>query len=181
MNIKKDAEIDLNTLHEFFKTLNLDGFDENENSSEPLNSDISDDEELLNLSITEGEILACIKTLKNNKSSANDRIINEYIKSTADILLPTYVSLFNIILDTGKLPDSWLEGIICPIYKNKGDPLDPGNYRLITILSCFGKLFTSVLNKRLHNFLKSYDILKKIKQALGKDTLRMTTSLLFTL
>ena len=39
-----------------------------------------------------------------------------------------------------------------PIYKNKGDINDPDNYRRITILSCFGKLFTAVLNKRLNNY-----------------------------
>ena len=71
------------------------------------------------------------------------------------------MSFFNIVLDTGLLPDSWLEGIIRPIYKNKGDQLDPSNYRPITILSCFGKLFTSVLNIRLNNYLKSYDLLKE--------------------
>ena len=43
--------------------------------------------------------------------------------------------------------------IIVPIYKNKGDPANAANYRPITILSCLGKLFTSVLNYRLTNYL----------------------------
>ena len=53
-----------------------------------INMDITDDDELLNSYITEGEILKCIKSLKNNKSSANDKIINEYINSTTDMMLP---------------------------------------------------------------------------------------------
>ena len=84
-----------------------------------------------------GEILTCIKSFRNNKSSSNDNIINEHLKSAADILLPTYVSfstMFNLVFDTGLIPDSWLEGMIRPIYKNKGDPLNLGNYRPITIL-----------------------------------------------
>ena len=43
------------------------------------------------------------------------------------------------------LPQSWLNGIIKPIYKNKGDVKDPMNYRPITIVSCLGKLFTAIL------------------------------------
>ena len=39
--------------------------------------------------------------------------------------------------------------MIKPIYKQKGSCDDPNNYRGITILSCFGKLFTSVINNRL--------------------------------
>ena len=36
---------------------------------------------------------------------------------------------------------------------------DPDNYRGITGLSCFGKLFTSVTNDRIHSFLETNDIL----------------------
>ena len=115
--------------------------------------DITDDDKFLNSSITEGEILKCIKALKNNKCSANDRILNEYIKNSADVMLPVYVSLFNLILDTGYIPDSWLERIIRPIYKRSGNPNEPENDRPIMILSCFGNLFTAVLNQRLNEHL----------------------------
>lgn len=51
-----------------------------------------------------------------------------------------------MILNSGKRPSKWCEGIILPIYKNKGDVKNPENYRPITLLSCVSKLFTSVLN-----------------------------------
>jgi hypothetical protein len=47
-----------------------------------------------------------------------------------------YEQLFNIIFETGIVPDNWLIGNIKPIYKNKGDQMDPKNYKPITILSC---------------------------------------------
>ena len=93
-----------------------------------------------------------LKTL-NSKAAANDHIINEYLKSTRMTMVPLYCSLFNHVIDTGILPDAWLEGIFCPIFKNKGSPLDPSNYRPITILSCLGKLFTAVLNERATRFV----------------------------
>ncbi|MCG8032694.1 MAG: hypothetical protein JAZ03_11025, partial [Candidatus Thiodiazotropha taylori] len=69
------------------------------------------------------------------------------------------VQLFKSILDTGIVPSAWVEGIIIPLYKNKGDSLDANNYRPITLLSCLGKLFTAVLNDRLNTYLESNDIL----------------------
>jgi hypothetical protein len=39
--------------------------------------------------------------------------------------------------------------IIIPVYKNKGCPTDPDNFRAITLISCLGKLFTFIVNTRL--------------------------------
>ena len=62
-------------------------------------------------------------------------------------------------MDSGKIPNEWTIGLIKPLYKNKGDINDINNYRGITLLSCIGKLFTSVLNTRLYSYLTSEDIL----------------------
>ena len=160
-NKPENADIKLEDLYSFFKDLNYDPNNGTENTEDIqlLFNEVGDD--CLNSSITESEILKCIKSLKNNKACSNDNILNEYIKSSAEIMMPVYVSFFNLVFNTGILPDSWLEGIIKPIYKRKGDPLQPENYRPITILSCFGKLFTSVLNIRLQTFLEEYNILEE--------------------
>jgi hypothetical protein len=113
----------------------------------------------LNAVITEKDVLEAIKCLKNNKACSTDMIINEFLKHSRNKLLPVFVKLFNIIFDSGIIPDCWSEGIIVPIYKNKGDPCSPDNYRGITILSCFGKLFTTVLNNRLNCYLENYNAL----------------------
>ena len=62
-------------------------------------------------------IYEAIKTLKLNKSSRIDEIVNEYIITTKHIIVPFYVKLFNAILETGNIPTDWLTGIIIPIYK----------------------------------------------------------------
>ena len=49
--------------------------------------------------------------------------------------------------------------IILPIYKNKGPVNDPDNYRGITLLNCFCKLFTSVLNNRLTEYIDELGIM----------------------
>lgn len=63
-----------------------------------------------------------------------------------------YTCLFNVILDTGRIPKVWTERFIVPIYKNKGDTGNPDNSRGITLLSYTGKLFTSCLTNVLMIF-----------------------------
>lgn len=98
-------------------------------------------DDFLNYEIDDGEILAAVKNLKNNKAAGFDRVLNEHICSTINVFLPVFKKLFNVIFDSGIVPDEWLIGIVKPIYKNKGDPTKPENYRPITLLSCLGKLF----------------------------------------
>ena len=64
-----------------------------------------------------------------------------------------------MILDHGVIPVAWTVGVINPIYKNKGDPTRPENYRPITLLSCMGKLFTCVINNRLKSYIESNNII----------------------
>ena len=97
--------------------------------------------------------------LKNNKACGDDRVINEYIRSTIGLLLPVFKCIFNYVLETGNIPQDWTLGNIIPIYKKKGDTNDPGNYRGISLLSCFGKFFTTIINLRLDNFLHLNNIL----------------------
>lgn len=156
---KSNENITLDSLYQYFKNLNSTG--DTEGPDNDIHFDINDDYEILNGSITTDEIRKSALNLRNNKSPSNDHIVNEYIKNTLDIFLPIYESLFNLIFDTGILPDSWLEGIILPIYKNKGEQSNPQNYRPITLLSCFGKLFTSVLNARLNKFIEQEHILEE--------------------
>ena len=62
-----------------------------------------------------------------NKAPGVDNIINEFLIISKDILIPILVKLFNVILESGKVPESWIRGIIIPIFKYKGETKDPGN------------------------------------------------------
>ena len=72
------------------------------------------DNNIINDKFSEDEIMKAISQLKLHKAAGVDRIINEYIKVTATLLLPVYVKLFNTIFENGVLPDEWHTGIIIP-------------------------------------------------------------------
>ena len=56
--------------------------------------------------------------------------------------------LFNYILELGEFPDSWCEGLRNPIFKS-GSRCSTKNYRGITVLPIFEKLFEILIQKRL--------------------------------
>ena len=97
--------------------------------------------------------------LKENKSPGFDHILNEVIKIGTDVIKGHLVNLFKRILDTGKYPALWSFGLIVPIQK-KDDRSKVENYRGITLLSALGKLFTSILNNRLYDYMVQTGILK---------------------
>ena len=95
----------------------------------------------------------------NDKACAVDDIRNEFIKAFEPVFMHIYVRLLNIVLNTGHVPEVWTKGFIVPIFKKKGSRENPDNYRRITILSCMGKLFATILDTCINDFLESYSIL----------------------
>ena len=108
--------------------------------------------------ITESEVRKAVKLLKLKKAAGLDRVRNEMLKCGINQLASSLVKLFNFIVTKGSLPDIWSTGIISPILKS-GNKSDPSNYRGIFVTSCLSKLFSSVLNLRLSNFLQDQKIL----------------------
>jgi hypothetical protein len=127
---KKECNVPVSDMYNYFKgqsDVNVDPSDMMD-----LFSDVHGDE-LLNSDITEAEVLKAAKKLKSNKAPGCDLILNEHITCTMPLMLTIYTKLFNAVFSSGIVPEQWLIGVINPIYKNKGDPLLPENYRPITI------------------------------------------------
>ena len=162
---RKENKINIESLFDFFKNLNS-----NPNSNEMDDFVIPEslDTNELDKSITKDEIIKAINKLKRRKAVGVDKIENEYLIETRDLLLNFHFELFNLILETGILPENWLIGIIKPIFKNQGEDTNPENYRPLTLLSCFGKLFTSIINVRLTKYIEDNDILNKVQAGFRK-------------
>ena len=151
------GNIELSEFYEHFKTLASDvnetthgevddflqGFDENPRDTPTFPE--------LDIPITQTEIKNSIKKLKHNKAHGPDTLLNEYFIVSAELLCGQLQILFNKILDSGDFPTMWTKGIIIPLHK-KGSLSDTNNYRGITLVSCFGKIFSSILNERLQNW-----------------------------
>ena len=104
--------------------------------------------------------------------------MNEYFIETYDIWCDNLVILFNAIFDSGEFPEQWLEGVIIPIHKKK-DKYDVNNYRGITLLSCFSKIFTGVLDNKIMKWAEDNDILSDAQFGFRKN--RSTVDAIFVL
>ena len=112
----------------------------------------------LDFKISDKEILLAIKSLKLGKATGLDQISNEMIKAGQSAFIAPLCKIFNLILTSGQYPAKWTKGKILPLHK-KGDRNDPANFRGITLSSCLGKLFNSILNTRLTTFLEENNLI----------------------
>ena len=163
----------------------------NNNSAESTNNDIInstaaslDDiastliDESLNCAITYTEVKQMVSNLKVGKASGLDMLNAELLKSLNDRFIHVFVKLFNKILQTGEFPEEWSIGIIVLLFKG-GDQSILDNYRGITLLSIFGKLFLGILLARLNKVVEYFQILSENQIAYRKGY--QTSDHIFTL
>ena len=98
-----------------------------------------------------------------------DGIPNEILKAGGSIFAPVLQKLFNLVFCSGKYPHKWALSYFCPIMK-AGSPSKPENYRGIAINSCIGKLFNSILNKRLDIHLDKNNIIHPCQIGFSKKS-----------
>ena len=65
--------------------------------------------------------------------------------------------LFNYLFDKGIYPEQWTESIILPLFK-KGDVNNTHNYRGISLCNICSKLYSSVINQRLQDWVNLNNI-----------------------
>ena len=101
------------------------------------------------------EILKIIKEFDNNKASD---VPIRVVKKSAHIIAPVLELYFNVYMKNGVFPDILKVGKITPIFK-KGNPEDIGNYRPVSTLPIFGKIFEKIIYSRIYNFALSQNII----------------------
>jgi len=104
---------------------------------------------------TDEEVGKHIRELQNGKASDFPITV---IKKTAPIISPKLAHHFNHLMKLGQFPDELKLGKITPIYKKDNEQLLE-NYRPISTLPVFGKLFEKIIYSRLYSFFVSQGLL----------------------
>ena len=103
----------------------------------------------------ESEICEIISKLENGKASDISVIV---LKKSSHLLVMHITEYFNYFLEKGVFPKVLKTGCITPIYK-KGDSRFFDNYRPVSTLPIFGKIFEKVIYNRLYNFLSAMNVI----------------------
>ena len=147
---RKCIPVELDAMAEYFMKLN----ECDETRKRYILPCIEDD--ILDITIDEEEVWGAINALKHNKAPGLDRLPPELFKMFNQELVGFLTSLYNIVYSSGIYPKCWSLGCIVPIYK-KGDESDTANYRGITLLPIIGKIFTTILKRRILQWAETND------------------------
>jgi hypothetical protein len=112
------------------------------------------------MSLTSSEVICRVSILLPVRSWKSGVRTLEFSKNTASTICKPLQLIFNYSLQTRKFPKIWKSAIAIALFK-KGIKSDPSNYRPISLLSCVGKVFESVVFKYLFNFLLDNSLIYK--------------------
>lgn len=111
------------------------------------------EEEMSGPKITTTEVLHAIKHMKNKKASGPDEVTVDLLKLIEEDQIKLSVELFNMIYDTGIIPEEWLLSIFIPIPK-KLNAKECSEHRTISLISHTLKAFLKIIHNRLYHKLE---------------------------
>jgi len=105
------------------------------------------------------EIEQIIKSLKTKNSYAYDEISTKILIISCPFVSSSLNYIFNKILFWGVFPDRLNYTVIKPLHKN-GDRCEVSNYRTVSLLTSFSKIFEMVMQIRILKHPTKYNILR---------------------
>jgi hypothetical protein len=120
-----------------------------------------------NVPVTEAELIGIIGSLNNKSSSGYDGIYNKLLKLHGPFISRPLCYIINKSLSLGTYPDRLKYAVVKPLYKT-GDRSRFANYRPISLLTAFAKLFETILVYRVNQHFQVHNILTSDQFGLRK-------------
>ena len=112
------------------------------------------DQRLNTIEFNGEKIASFIKALDVNKAHGWDEISIRMVKLCGESLVKPLISIFSLSLNSGKFPSNWKKANVVPVYK-KGDKSVIKNYRPVSLLPIFSKLFEKCIYDNLYTYFES--------------------------
>jgi hypothetical protein len=101
------------------------------------------------LGVDENIVLSAIRRLKSTMTAGPDLVPSFLIKDCGAVLAKPLTYIFNLILKSSIFPVAWKMSHVTPVFKS-GDRSDVTNYRPISLICNFSKVFEHVLHSLVY-------------------------------
>ena len=115
---------------------------------------------LQNMEIDLEKVLKLIRSLDTNKAHGCDDISSSMIKICDESIVEPLYLIFENCLKSGVYPPQWKKANIIPIHK-KGNRQSKENYRPISLLPIFGKIFEKLMFDAIYSHLCKNSLLSQ--------------------
>ena len=96
------------------------------------------------ISVITQRIKNLLNDLKIHKTSGPDTIRARILKKTSDIIAPILQIIFQISLNTGRVPTDLTTVYVTPIFKKRSHTL-PSNYQPVSLICITSKIFERII------------------------------------
>ena len=133
---------------EYFEEL-LNVKDERSVDVSGLGVEIVQSEEREEREISLSEVKKALMKVKMGKAAGVDGVTGEMLRFGGEVVSRWLWTICKVAWEKGVVPEEWMNAVIVPIYKGKGDKRECGNYRGVSLLSVPGKVFGRVIMDRV--------------------------------
>ena len=108
--------------------------------------------------ILESDVREEMLKMKVNKASGPDHISPKLIRSCNKVLTKPLALLYNLCISSSTFPDDFKKAKVIPLHMQL-EKILVDNYRPISLLNCFSKLFEILVHKQVIGFLHKHALL----------------------
>lgn len=161
IDAKKDPLTASDSLNMFFSTIGQNLANNIKKSCDENSYDITLEinfNKFFAVKISSIEILNIIKHFKDDVACGFDKISVKVLKNIAPYIIQPLAYIYNLSIKIGVFPDRLKIAIVKPLYKG-GDKENVNNYRPISMLGSFSKIFEKIIKFRLIDYLEKNSLL----------------------
>ena len=108
--------------------------------------------------VSPNDVLKELLKLDSKKTAGPDGLRPKLLKAVATEIAEPLTILYNKSIENGHFPNYLKLAKVIALFK-KGNRFEPENYRPISLLNCFGKIFEKLLYKQFIQFIEKHNIL----------------------
>ena len=127
-------------------------------SSVPSDPCFKSDKRFSHIDFDINRISNTIRRLNPNKAHGHDGISIRMIQLSCESIAKPLCLLFRNCFEASTFPDEWKKGNVIPVYK-KGDKQIVSNYRPISLLPIFSKIFEKIIFDAIFNYMNTNNFL----------------------